>query len=527
MDRTLFLDMDGWDIHVVRPRDGKGFRPAPGAASSARPTIGRVVVLDQLEEVVDLEPAARDVFCAAVLALLERSAPVAVRDATIGIDDDVKLIATIRDDLEWRVDREAPALRPLLERRIIVKGIDVNLAKSIIEEPARTLGYEVEGATAVTRDVEECLSAEPAKLPVVQYALSEWWERRDDVRKVLPVAAWNELGGVDGALSFVAERFFSALDHDQQQRVKALFIQLFQGGRKQPLAESALASGDRFMMAELGRLRLVGRHDKKGSEPFYEVEHEYLSANWARLAGWLAEARDDRALAEELERDAAAYLRDQDPERLWRKGRLAAAVEMARRGRIVLEASATQFLQHARRRERRGRFFLRASIGVGVAALLGVVYVLVLQSAATDAAAEAKEKAVIERQSAEEKNRRASQRETNAKAVQERATKDADLRIKNANDKANRITEETERRVKNVNDEIEQAKVRAQAQLKEAVARRLEQEKRANQWAKWAQNSADKAEDAEKQAKRAEQRAEAAEKRVKAACGGAAARADQ
>jgi hypothetical protein len=377
MDRTLFLDTDGWDVHVVRPREDRSFQVVSDATTPRRSGTGQVVVLDQLEEVVDLEPADRDRFCAAVLALLERSEAVRVRTTVIGVAGTVKLIATIRDDLEWRIDREVPALRPLLERRIIVKGVDANFSRNIIEQPARTVGYEVEGIEAVSREVEECLSADPTKLPMVQYAVSEWWERRDRTRRVLPVAAWKELGGVDGALSFAAERLFSKLDLAQRLRLKTLLVRMFPNGRRQPLAESTLDPEDIAMMEDLIRLRLVGRRDRKDSARAYEVAHEALAEHWSRLAGWLAEAREDRLLAEELERDAAAYARDQHPERLWKKGRIAAVTEMTRRGPILLSPAATQFLKQARRRERRGRHAMWALICLGIVlAIFGVRMVL-------------------------------------------------------------------------------------------------------------------------------------------------------
>ena len=509
MDRSLFLDMDGWHIHVVRPRDGMALGGLDGPPAPRR-TLGQVVVLDQLEEVVDLQPAARDAFCAAVLALLERSAPVVVRDATISVADEVKVIATIRDDLEWRVDREAPSLRPLLERRIIVKGFDVNLARSIIEEPARAHGYQVEGVAAVAREVEDCLSAEPANLPVVQYALSEWWERRDRGSKALPVAAWKDLGGVAGALSFVAERFFSALDDQQEHRVKALFIRLFHRGRKQPLAESALDSADRFLMDQLVSLRLVGRRDKKGSEPFYEVEHEYLSRNWTRLDGWLAEARDDQALAEELSRDAAAYVRDQDPERLWRKGRLTAAAEMARRGRVVLDDNASRFLQHSRRRDRRGRVFLRAAIGIGLAAVLTIVYTVIIQRAAAQERADAR----IDRQRAEQEYAKASESEAGARTARDsanaqlvRAKEDVERQLNEAREDAKRIRETAESQAKEIHAHLQQETAQAGAALKQARDAASSEQRKAIQWKRSADQykqlvepSTDKPTDAEQRA---------------------------
>lgn len=429
MDRTLFLDMDGWDIHVVRPREGQRFRIAPGATSSGRPRIGQVIVVDQLEEIVDLEPTTRDAFCAAVLALLDRSAPVLVDGGVIGTADQVRVIATIRDDLEWRVDREVPALRPLLDRRIIVNGVDANCARRIIEEPARACGYGVEDITAVSREVEVRLSRGRARLPMVQYALREWWERRDRHRKRLLAAAWSEIGGVDGALSSVAERFYSAHDPAAQQRAKALFVQLFQGGRKQPLADSTLDPRDRLLVAQLIRLRLVGRREKEGGAPFYEAEHEYLSESWTRLAGWLAEARTDRALIDELERDAAAYARSHDRDRLWRKRRLAAAFEMEESGQVVLTPGARRFLQHARRHERRGRRAFKALVAGAV--LIGVAYVWVLHASASRAA-DARADAEARRARADEM----LQESTREVADAERAAANANSRAEQANREA-------------------------------------------------------------------------------------------
>lgn len=456
MDRQLFMDTDGWDIHVVRPREAQGFRVVSEGTLSRLGSIGQVVVIDQLEEIVDLEPVARDVFGAAVLALLERSAPVLIRDTVIDVASEVRVIATIRDDLEWLVDREMPVLRPLLERRIIVKGVDANFARSMIEGPALALDYEVEGIETVSREVEEYLAADPAKLPVVQYALSEWWERKDEAHKVLPAAAWRELGGVDGALSFVAEQFFAILDLTQRLRLRALFVQLFHDGRKQPLAESALTVDERLMMEELIALRLVGRREKKGSAPFFEVEHESLAEYWRRLAGWLAEARVDQALTKDLERDANAYLRDHDPDRLWKRGRIAAVMEMVRRGRIVLSGNATQFLKHARRRALRGRL-----AGVGIALVLSAAWILLFNEVTSE-----------QRIQLKDEWRKASKAQHEAAADQEKASQDVKDALEEA-DAASVKVEQYRQRERSAYQKMEEAQREAQNQaqlVKEAKA---------------------------------------------------------
>lgn len=392
MDRTLFLDTDGWELHVIRPLQGQGVRAVTRGGSTGPRAIGHVVVIDQLEEVVDLDPESRDAFCAAILALLEQTGPVMLGDTRIDAGDKVRVIATIRDDLEWRVDREVPALLPLLAQRVIVQGVDPNIARTIIESPPLALGYRVEGIDVVSGEVQMLLSRNAASLPVVQYALSEWWSRRNDARKLLPLAGWKDLGGVGGVLSSVAEGLFARLRVDDQRRVQALFVRLFRGDRKQPLAEAGLMDDDRRLLEELMRLRLVGRRANKGSLAFYEVEHESLVEHWSRLSEWLLAAREEQALIDDLERDAAAHARAHDPERLWRGRRLSAATEMAGRDHVALTESARQFLRQSRWQERWGRF-VRWALAVGAALILGTFYVWSVAAAASSASSGARETA--------------------------------------------------------------------------------------------------------------------------------------
>jgi serine/threonine protein kinase len=530
MDRTLFLGMDGWDIHVIRPREGRGLRVISETtpAKSGRAGLGQLVVIDSLEEVVDLESQDQDAFCAAILALLQRSSSVLVRDTVVTVSHEVRVIATIRDDLEWRVDREVPVLRPLLESRIIVTGVDANFARRIIEEPARAMSYEVEGIEAVSREVEERLSSEPASLPVVQYALAEWWERRDEEHRILPASAWKGFGGVDGALSFVAERFFLALDSTQKSCVEALFLQLFESGRKKPLPESVLNLDERGLMEQLIRLRLVGRREKKGSVPFYEVEHEALSEHWSRLLGWLAEARDDRMLVEDLERDAVAYMRDSDPERLWKKGRIGTAIKITSRNYIVLSENATLFLWHARRRERHRGQFIGMLAAVGVALVLGVGWTLArslatsveLEEAKSELQANAKKFDMLntelreERAIVREANRRAEAHEKSAEDTQRSMLSIKKESIKNANEERSRAREEIRQVSRTAETKIQEAEEKAQkavTQAQNAEAKVRDAEGRIQSADARAQSAKAKVRDTEERAQNAEAKAQKAE----------------
>lgn len=357
-DRRLFLGTDGWTIEVLRPREALTLDPASGPASS----LGRMIVLDQLEEIVDLAPQERDQLAERILQVLD-----------VARTDKVRIVATIRDDLEWRVDREVPALRPLLERRIIVKGVDANHARAIIAEPARASGYEVEELDLVSREVEDRLSADPAKLPVVQFALSEWWQRRDAATKKLPITAWRELGGVDGTLSFVAEKFYARLSAEEQERLHAVLLRFFSGRRRRAVPMADIDEPERALVDQLVQLRLVARRERKGERVLYEVEHESLT-HWSRLASWLDEAREDRALHEDLERDAAAWAETRDPERLWKKRRLIAGEDVVRRGHERSSDVALEFLRAGRAAARRGLVTIAVVLGtlITLAGILAV-----------------------------------------------------------------------------------------------------------------------------------------------------------
>ncbi|HEY2511806.1 MAG TPA: serine/threonine-protein kinase, partial [Polyangiaceae bacterium] len=375
MDRLLFLGADGWKIHAIRPSEARSanvLRLVTGAKPLGD-NLGDVIVIDQLEEVVDLAEDARRAFSEAVIALVEGSGPVRLKENVIHPGPLVRILATIRDDLEWRVDREIPALRPLLERRFILKGVDANTARSMIEEPARVAGFSVEKVEDVSRAVAEALSKDAAKLPVVQFALSEWWERRDELQKMLPFVAWSELGGVDGALSFVAERFHSNLDSNGQKRLRSLFLRFFREGRKQPVAEADLDANDLALVKELVALRLVGLRSRKGGAPFYEAEHESLAHNWTLLATWVSEQALDQEFVNELETRATLWDGDGraggvllPPERLEYAKQIGSSLSAL--ARAYVDEAILGVDQRAQAQRARVRRFRQTVLGLGLAA---------------------------------------------------------------------------------------------------------------------------------------------------------------
>src|SRR5262249_26099120 len=83
------------------------------------------------------------------------------------------------------------------------------------------------------------------------------------------------------------------------------------------------------------------------------LAHEALLSQWARLRTWVAEAREDRLLAEELERDARRWADEPKRVPLWRKHRLAFAE--SRLVSLDVAQEVTAFVRAGRRAERRTR----------------------------------------------------------------------------------------------------------------------------------------------------------------------------
>ncbi|MCA9968206.1 MAG: hypothetical protein KC423_28365, partial [Anaerolineales bacterium] len=192
--------------------------------------------------------------------------------------------------------------------------------------------------STIVADIQD----QPGSLPLLQYALTELFERRNGNR--LTKATYAEIGGVLGALGRRAEEIYAQLDEPDRQLARQLFLRLVTLGegvedtRRRVLQSELLAlageqgsggageqGGDlqspiSNLLDLYGRFRLLTfDHDPASREPTVEVAHEALLREWPRLRDWLAESRHDvgmqRLLAhgaqewEQAQQDASYLLR--------------------------------------------------------------------------------------------------------------------------------------------------------------------------------------------------------------------------
>lgn len=170
-----------------------------------------------------------------------------------------------------------------------------------ISGPATRVGATVDNelVAAIVTDVRN----EPGALPLLQYALTEAFERRDGRR--LTLSAYQQSGGVLGALARRADEVYAELSPVQQRIARQIFLRLVTLGegtedtrRRVKLTELTSAVGDasevQAILDKFGRYRLLSFDvESETREPTVEVAHEAIIREWQQLRAWLDESRND------------------------------------------------------------------------------------------------------------------------------------------------------------------------------------------------------------------------------------------
>jgi WD40 repeat protein len=309
--------------------------PADGA-------VELVLIIDQFEEIFTLveDEKVREQFLNSLIT------------AVLDPRSRLWIIITLRADFYDRPLQYVDFGDLLRQRTVSVLPLTPDELEQAITRPAAQIGVQLEPglAAAIIRDVGD----EPGTLPLLQYALTELFERRDGA--VLTRAAYEASGGVLGALGRRADEIYESLDSAGQEATRQLFLRLITLGegvedtRRRVLRselESVLNTDYWTLITEYGRYRLLTfDHDPTTREPTVEVAHEALLREWGRLRGWLVESRDDVRMQRLLTNEARAWqTADQDPSYLLRGARLTQFESWAETTSIALTQDEYTFLQ--------------------------------------------------------------------------------------------------------------------------------------------------------------------------------------
>jgi hypothetical protein len=212
------------------------------------------------------------------------------------------LIATMRADFLGN----ALSYRPFAD---VLQNADLKLGPmnraeltEAIEQPAQKLEVTFE-AGLVDRILGD-VDAEPGILPLLEFALTELWQRRSG--KQLTHAAYEEIGEVQGALGRHANQEYAKFkDEADRERVRRIFIQLVRPGEgaedtRRIATKAELGEQNWSVVKQLADARLVVTSRNGADLETVEVVHEALIRNWGELRGWMEIDRVFRAWQERL-----------------------------------------------------------------------------------------------------------------------------------------------------------------------------------------------------------------------------------
>ncbi len=308
----------------------------------------------------------------------------AFMEAVCGAADDagepVRVVFTLREDFLGRL-AGGPRVREALGQVVLLGPPDRRGFEEVLVEPLRALDYGYDDAQLVPRMIE----AAGGELPLLQFTARQLWERRDWRARRLTRRAYEEMGGVEGALAAHADGVLEGLTPDEEQLARELLLRLIssEGTRRLVPLPRLLEGLDRAAEPILGRLvkaRLLSVRRARGVEgagqPELELVHESLIHNWTRLARWIERSGEDLAFLDDVGQAAEVWeRRGQREEELWTGQPLWEALAVARRCSARVPSHVARFLEagHARegRRQRRRRV-VTASLLALTAALAAI-----------------------------------------------------------------------------------------------------------------------------------------------------------
>jgi WD40 repeat protein len=239
--------------------------------------------------------------------------------------EDIHVVITLRADFYGLALGHA-GLGPAVEAgQLTLLPMNEEELLRAIEEPARRLGRTYEAGLA--RRIAGDVAGRPGDLPLLQFALTELWERDAD-GGILTAATYDALGfpddqgrplpGVQGAIVRRAEELWRELSDQDKSAVRRVFLSLVALSGGAEAEELPVATSRRALLAELDEparefarrlagpdVRLLTTGREATGEPTVEVAHDALVRAWWRVHRWL---RDYHPFVLWRDRELAPFL---------------------------------------------------------------------------------------------------------------------------------------------------------------------------------------------------------------------------
>jgi WD40 repeat protein len=334
-----------------------------------------LLVVDQFEELFTLNPREKQELFAELLARL-------------ALEADVRVVLSMRDDFLMQC-KTLGSLVPIFESLTpLMPPVGAALRRALVQ-PAIKCGYRFEDDALIDEILAE-VEGERGALPLLAFAMSRLWEKRDRDNGVLTRQAFGDIGGVGGALGRHAEATLDLIGAERVPIVREIFRNLVtaEGTRavrewyellsvfEQPQRQSAEEALRALVDARLLTTYELREEDREATRRV-EIIHESLLANWPRLVRWQTQDADAAQLRDQLRHAARAWdERGRSDDLLW-IGTAFREYQLWRErypgGLSELEEAFARAMTMLAMRRRRRR---RIAAAVGVAAMLVVLAVV-------------------------------------------------------------------------------------------------------------------------------------------------------
>jgi len=301
---------------------------------------GALLIVDQFEELFTLSSKEEQNRYAALLGRLP-------------LETDVHVVVSMRDDFAASCNAHE-ALRPVFHELTVLDPPTGGSLRRALVQPATKCGYRFEDDDLVEEILDE-VEGERGTLPLLAFALTRLWDKRDRESGLLTRQAYHDIGGVGGALARHAEATVDRVGVERIPIVRELFrnlvtaegtravrewddlLSVFEGKggeRTKPSPTNRRGDGNvgagftpardaaAEVLAELIDARLLTSYEVREDEhePIRRVEiiHESLLASWPRLVRWQTQDQEGAQLRDELRQGAQVWNEhDRSDGRLW------------------------------------------------------------------------------------------------------------------------------------------------------------------------------------------------------------------
>ena len=341
-------------------------------------------------------------------------------------DSRLRIIVTLRADFYDRPLMYASIGDLIKNNTEVVLPLSREELQESIVGPASKAGlvFEPELVDIILDDVEK----QPNALPLLQYTLTELYERRDNLK--LTLKGYQSSGGITGSLARRADQLYIKMTAEERQATRELFLRLVTLGegtedtrRRTLRSELNVSTIEKDTMQAVldifSQYRLLTfDHDPETRAPTVEIAHEALIRRWDHLQRWLNENRDDLRLQRKVATATNEWIKaDRQIDYLAQGARLTQFEPLLHNSAITLSTDEQNYVESSiQKREnarRRVQGFVAMLIVVSLIAV-GAAIVAIIQSKATQ---EARNLALQERDRADEEAMISRSRELAASAL--------------------------------------------------------------------------------------------------------------